>query len=277
MISAFVRRFAAFAAALILLIPFAGAEEKTVELPVIMYHHIHTESAQQNEYVISPETLRGDLEYLSELGYETVSLAQLRAYEKGEEELPERAVMITFDDGQRSFAEYALPLLEEFDMCAVISVIGYLTDTYTENGDTDVRYAYFSWQELEKMAATGRVEIAAHTYDMHKTYPRAGCRRMKGESTDAYTSALVADTEFLEERFSENLGVAPAAFTYPYGYCCTEARDILAKRGYDIQLTCAEKINRLCRADGELLDIGRFNRPQWTDREAFFKRLGIEK
>ena len=46
--------------------------------------------------------------------------------------LPEKPVMLTFDDGHYNYISYLLPLLEEYDMKAVVSVVGEFADTYTE-------------------------------------------------------------------------------------------------------------------------------------------------
>ena len=130
---------------------------ETVSLPILMYHHIRTDSGACNDYTILPETFEGDLQYLRDHGYETVSVADLLAYEAGVAELPEKPVMITFDDGQSSFAAYALPLLEKYDMCAVLAVVGVFADAYTESDDRDVTYAYLSWPELAELEQSGMV------------------------------------------------------------------------------------------------------------------------
>ena len=81
----------------------AGAEDERVSLPIVMYHHISADPARSGDYVITPATMEADLEYLRDAGYTSVSAAQLTAWSRGEARLPEKPVMITFDDAQESF------------------------------------------------------------------------------------------------------------------------------------------------------------------------------
>ena len=248
--------------------------EEGPRLPVVMYHHISRDESRCGKYVVSEKTFRGDVEYLASLGYETVSLEQLLLWKKSEAELPEKCVMITFDDGQLSFAEYALPALEERGMCAVTAIVGQYDDEYTQNGDTDVRYAYMSWEKIAETVSSGSAEAACHTYAMHSLQTRRGCARKRWEGEADYEKVLSADDDKFRERFSSFLGGEPIAFVYPYGSYCRESVDILARRGYGIQFTCEERVNLLSR-EAEVLLLGRFNRPENEDRERFFARLGI--
>ena len=94
-----------------------------VDLPILMYHHIHKSSSQWGDHVVSPQTLEGDFQYLTAQGYTAVTVADLTAYTQNGTPLPEKPIMITFDDGQLSVLEYALPLLERYDLKAVVAEI----------------------------------------------------------------------------------------------------------------------------------------------------------
>lgn len=256
------------------IIPFsAHNKDDTTALPIIMYHHISTSPKCWSDYTISPSTFEGDLEYLRLQGYTTISLKQLISYTRGECELPKKPVMITFDDGYASFATYALPLLEEYNMRAVVAIIGCAADTFTETEDHNINYSYFSWPELEKLNNSPCVELSVHTYNMHSLDTRQGCKKMKCEDLAAYTLALNRDLEKIESRFTTYIGEKPVAFAYPYGFCCKEARNILTQRDYTLLFTCEECVNKLTGAPGDLLHLGRFNRPSSINREQFFKKL----
>lgn len=254
----------------------AENEEPEVLLPILMYHHIRTDTEHCGDYTVLPETFEGDLEYLKARGYETVSLQQLLAYENGTGTLPEKPVMITFDDGQSSFMAYAVPALEKYGMCAVMMVVGKFTDVYTESGDRDVRYCYLSWPDLAELNQSPYVELAAHSYNMHSLGVRKGCAIMAGESVSAYQETLNSDLALEESRFQEHLGIQPIAFAYPYGIYCDPAREVLQQRGYQVLFTCDQHVNVLSGQDGELLCLGRFNRPYSADRASFFANMGIQ-
>lgn len=254
----------------------ASEQPETVEIPVLMYHHLRTDPAACGDYTVTPETFAGDLAYLKARGYQSVSAKQLTAFANGEGTLPEKPILITFDDGQRSFAVHALPLLEQYDMCAVLAVVGSFADTYTENGDTDPRYAYSNWAELAELQNSGRVELAVHSYDMHRLEQRRGCGKMEGESDSAYRAAFTEDLCRAESRFQEELGTVPEVFVYPYGIYNDISQSILREKGYSLLLTCDQRVNELSPSLGLPLCLGRFNRPYSAQREPFFRAMGIQ-
>ncbi|MDD6188006.1 MAG: polysaccharide deacetylase family protein [Clostridiales bacterium] len=271
------RKIAALCCAVFLLLPAAphAAAEEPVELPIIMYHHISKLSERLGDYVVSPETFENDLKYLSELGYTSISLRELIDYVDGRGTLPEKAVMITFDDGQRSFAEYALPLLEKYDMCAVAAIVGKYADDYTASGDRNPYYAYMGWPELAELANNPHVELQAHSYDMHSLDYRKGCAMMKGEAATDYEKVFSADLTLLNQRFAEYIGEVPPAFAYPFGIRCPECREILLSSGFRALFTCDEHVNSITHNPECLHELGRYNRPNSANRYSFFSKMGI--
>ncbi|MEG1789068.1 MAG: polysaccharide deacetylase family protein [Oscillospiraceae bacterium] len=257
-------------------VPASGADSGSIPLPILMYHHISEDPARLGSYVISPATFEGDLKYLKDHGYTSVSARELLAWSQGNGQLPEKPVMITFDDGQLSFGVYAVPLLEKYGMCAIMSIVGKYADIYTENHDENVNYAYFSWPALAQLVHSPAVELGAHTYDMHGLDTRRGCLINRGESESDYSAALNRDLSEIEARFGEYLDFVPSVFAYPYGLYCSEASKVLRERGYNILFTCEENVNHLCGTPDELMKLGRYCRTSSADRAAFFARMGIK-
>lgn len=253
-----------------------GSAEDGVDLPILMYHHICADKDYLGDYVVSPETFEGDLRWLSEHGYESVTGAQLSAWCAGETALPDKPVMITFDDGQESFLSYALPLLEKYDMCAVLAVVGSYADAYTAREDHHLQYSYLSWPAVAECAASGRVEIAGHSQALHSlTGGRRGCRINAAEPADEYRRMLTADTETLEAGLALYGIARPVTYAYPFGLGCPEAQEVLTQRGYTVLLTCEQRVNRLSGDSSELLYLGRYNRANSFEREYTFGVMGM--
>ena len=183
--------------------------------------------------------------------------------------------MITFDDGQRSFAEYALPLLEKYDMCAVAAIVGKYADEYTESGDRSVSYAYMGWPELAELASSPHVELQSHSYDMHSLKTRKGCAMMSDEAETDYAKTFSSDISQLNSRFTEHIGAEPLSFAYPFGIRCSVSRRLLLDSGCRAMFTCDERVNHITHDPGCLYELGRFNRPNDANRYWFFLKMGI--
>lgn len=250
----------------------AVPKESSVRLPVVMYHHICPDQSLAGPYVLPADVLEEDFEFLQRSGYTPVSVRELLAYVTTGAPLPEKPVLLTFDDGQRSFLTRALPLLERYNFPAVVNVVGAFTDLYTENGDTNDRYACLNADDLRALSQHPLVEIGCHSYGMHTLGDRRGMGRKPGESDDAYRAALTADLARFNDRTSVLIGGQPRILAYPFGIENELLRDLAAANGFDVTLTCREVVN-VVRVGGDLTELGRFNRPYGIASEQFFSKF----
>ena len=243
-----------------------------VFLPVIMYHSL-TEPG--NDYQLSPAAFAEDMAYLHDNGYESVTVAQLAAYTNGKGELPAHPILITFDDGFYNNLSAALPILEQYDMQAVVSVVGRYTDEIAPADPQVPRYSYLTWDDIRSLLDSGRVELGSHTYDLHSNDKRAGCSILLGEDEDAYALMLRQDLEHLQVRAEQETGTSPVVFAYPYGFICRESIPVLKDLGFVCTLTCREEPNYITRDPACLYALGRYHRsPEYTTEEFFTKVLG---
>lgn len=257
-----------------------AAKEGQVILPVAMYHHILTSPSRWNDYTISPDQFEEDLKYIKECGYTTVSAGELISWADEGTPLPEKPILITFDDGYESVYEYAFPLLKKYEMKAVVSIIGRYTDLFSDpNEPSHVNYAHLSWNQCREMKDSGLIEIQNHTYDMHSNTEskRYGIRINKGESEDAYKKALYEDIGGLNAQIKEELGESPFVFAYPFGALCKESKPILEELGFQMILTCEEKINVLSAEPEKPLVLKRFNRAHHYSTYDYYTKLGLAK
>ena len=246
----------------------------SVRLPVLMYHHLSENAKALGPYVITPAQFRHDLLTLRERGFETVTAAQLIAFADGKGTLPEKPVLITFDDGYESFYTYAFPILQELQMTALLSVIGTYTEQYSHSDDHNVAYAHVTWEEIAAMAQSGLVEIGNHTYDLHTLNDRKGCRIKPGEDEETYRAMLKADIQSLQDRLTALLGQAPTVFTFPYGSVCSQGCAVVEEMGFRVTLGCEEKVNTLTPGDPTCLKmLRRFNRAHGKSSESFLSPI----
>lgn len=245
---------------------------QTAAVPVLMYHSI--QSAFPNEHVLSPEDLESDLQYLKQHGYETVSAAELVAFVYEGKALPEQPVLLSFDDGFYNNYDTLLPLLEKYDFCAVVSVVGSFIETQTESDSHHTVYSYLTWEEISALSASGRVEIGNHTYNMHAyTGTRKGSARRSGESEEAYAECFRSDITKLQTLLQTQCGITPFVYAYPYGFISQESIPVLRELGFLITFSCYEYCNILTQGDPNCLyQLGRYNRPSGISTEAFMER-----
>lgn len=256
-----------------------AAEPELTPLPVVMYHQITKNSTRAGEYCVTLNELEGDLEYLKEKGYSAIDIEQLLDHIYNNEPLPEKPVMLTFDDGYETVYSYLLPLLEKHNMCAVASVVGAYADLFTQLNDHTLSYSYMNWAEIDELANGDRIEIQNHSYDLHKlnNSGRNGAKKVSGESVHEYSAFLNLDLGKMQSLTEEKTGRKPCAFTYPYGCYSKESKDILKSMGFGAALVCEARINYIDTESTDwLFRIGRFNRPHGINRAEFFASMGIE-
>lgn len=255
-------------------IPAAAPAGEVRELPVIMYHSVLRDPARTGKYIVSPERLEEDIRYLASHGYEIVTARAVIDFARGVGTLPERPVLLTFDDGYYNNLTYVLPLLQKYDCTAVIAIVGAYAQRYSDAPDPNPNYAHLRWEEIYALTLSGRVEIANHSYDMHGQTGRMGSARKRGESGAAYAEAFTADVGRLQRELAARAFVTPELFAYPFGIVDPDSRALLAKLGFAGSMTCREQVSRIVAGDPDTLwDIGRFNRAGELETEAFFSFL----
>lgn len=249
----------------------ASVPRETRVLTVLMYHSLLRDPARTGVYVLPPEELKKDILWLQANGYTVVSAAETAAFVREGGPLPEKPVILTFDDGYVNNALYALPILEETDTCAVFSVVGAFTGRFTAYGDQNPNYAHLDWAGIQALAASPRAEIGNHTYHLHDT--RLGAGQVSGESDSRYLASFSGDVEALQQALEEKCGFRPVIFTYPFGIFSEKTRPVLASLGLEISFSCREVHNTITPGEDCLFALGRYNRSGLESREAFFRRV----
>ena len=256
-----------------LLFSSAGeSKDDAVFLPVIMYHSVYDGPVQ--EYIVTPQQFENDLKWLKANGYSSVTAQQLAEYACGSGELPDKPVLITLDDGFYNNLSAVLPLLEKYDMQAIVSVVGKYTDDYAAADPHAERYSYLTWEDISELIDSGRVEIGCHTYDMHSLYSgRKGCSKLSSETEEEYAQQLQNDIGLVQAEIKEHTGILPIVFAYPFGCKSGESVPVLRRNGFLITLLCREAPNYITRSPDSLYDLFRYNRSGLYSTEEFMEKV----
>ena len=242
-------------------------ESYTANVPVLMYHHIDEEG--NDDVNISSELFEAQMAALAEEGYTAVFPDDLAAYVYEGKALPDKPVVITFDDGYLSNYEYAWPILEKYGMKATIFVIGSTIGNTEHYKDTDYPITpHFSYEQGAEMVASGVISIQSHTYDMHQwapyedsDQPRENILALEGESEEDYRSLLSADCQKIRQVIQEGMGEASVhVMAYPSGQFDTLSQVTLLENGFDITFTTQVGNNTLIKGQPQsLLGLHRYN------------------
>lgn len=247
-------------------------EKETRDLFAVMYHSVLNDPSRTGEYVITPRELESDLAYLRDKGCTAVTPEDIINFTDKGKPLPQKPVLITFDDGHLNNVTYALPLLEKYGMTAVINTVGAFTEAAERENDPNPAYAYLTRENAALAEKSGVITIGCHTYNMHSLNGRKGASRNSGESEESYCGVLSRDTD----RWTELFGEGAKVYAYPFGYMSREGFQTLQNKGFRILLTCRESPNTVSTADKDkLIIIDRYNRPGNLSSEEFFKSKGI--
>lgn len=237
----------------------SATNAKTVDVPIIMYHSL---AGNYGDTSIDATAFESDLQFLQEQGFQSVTLSQLIDFVHRGIPLPEKPIVLSFDDGYYNNYALGLPLAEKYNMPIVVSVIGKDTERWSQNPSPDLPHGHLSWTEIREMVNSGFVEIANHTWNLHKhENGRKGVLICKRENTEEYHALLQEDLGRLQLALSIYCDIIPTSFVYPFGAICPVANEILAELGFLATLSCYEGVNKLTQGDTSCLyDLCRYNR-----------------
>ncbi len=232
-------------------------------LPVLMYHHLVEDGQDCNDMTVTPSKLRSDLETILALGYTPVLPRELAAGGP----LPEKPILITFDDGYRSNYKLLYPILQKYNVKACISIIVLMPDLPADN--------FCFWSELQEMTDSGLVEIGSHSYRLHNlgedsgNYDAKGANgveRRAGESDADFKARVLDDIQLSHDRIVEKLG-GVTCFAYPFG-CSDPDAKALVDALFPVSLMTTPRCADL--ADG-LHDLPRYTVTMKTDLTKLLK------
>ncbi len=249
---------------LTLLLALAAAPVAVAEpLLALCYHDVvRTEAeALADPTAVTVDALVRQLSWLHAEGYQPVTLDQWTTARQ-RDELPERAVLLTFDDGYASFHHHVQPLLELFGFPAVLAPVTSWIEvppggSVAYGDETVARERFMTWKQIREARDSGLVEIASHSHDLHRgvignpfgnLQPAAITRGYQPDSgryeTDArYEARLRADLAASAELIEQRVGARPRTVAWPYGAHNAQAVEAARSLGFSRFLTLDERPN----------------------------------
>ncbi len=213
---------------------------------------------------IDTRDLVQQLSWIEQNGYHPVSLQQIIDARAGKTPLPDKALLLTFDDGFESMYTKVFPLLKQFNYPAVIAIVGDWIqtpqNTSVQFGDITVPRAQFvNWDQVREMMKSGLVEVASHTHSLHQgiqtnpqgnLLPAAVSRHYSPqngqyENDAAYAKRVTADLRRSAALIERETGKRPRAIVWPYGASNDFANKFAAQEGMPVSLNLEPGPNTL--------------------------------
>jgi biofilm PGA synthesis lipoprotein PgaB len=217
---------------------------KLAKVPVIMYHDIVAE--KEVFFDVTPEELEAHFQLIREQGATPISLDWLISHLRTGIPLPDKPILLSFDDGYGGHYQYVYPLLKKYEYPAVFSI--YVEKMSRKTGRTSV-----TWEQLQEMSADPLVSIVSHSVS-HPPDLRL--------LSDADLEREVKESKQILEK---NLGIPIDYFTYPEGKADDRVKEAVKKAGYRAALSMNDLDEHFAGESPDLLTIGRFGQSRTVE------------
>jgi peptidoglycan/xylan/chitin deacetylase (PgdA/CDA1 family) len=225
----------------------------SLRVPILMYHEIAPPSETSSRLAVSPDAFSIQLAHLHDEGYQTVTAGELaNALALGDGGLPDRPVVLTFDDGYADFHSQAMPLLDRHGFTATLFMTtGWVRDAKGAP-DRQPPGSMLSWAQIEEAVSAG-MEVAAHSH-MHPQLDQLPTTLVRDD--------LARGKAVLEDR----LGIPVDGLAYPFGYFDPRVREVARELGH--RYSCAVA-NTIMGREPDLLALPRLTVRQSTGMPVF--------
>jgi poly-beta-1,6-N-acetyl-D-glucosamine N-deacetylase len=207
-------------------------------VPILMYHDVLTEPEVFFDLV--PEQFEAHLKTLKENGFTAVSMDQVVDHLRTGIPLPEKPVLLTFDDGYAGHFEHVYSLLKQYQMPGLFAIFPGKVDGEVVGRST------LTWDQLKTMAADPLVTIASHSV----THP--------SDMTQMDDQAVAYELNASKQQLENELGIPIKYFVYPAGHYDARVAQAVADAGYLAALTMRLENEQFAGASESLLAIERF-------------------
>lgn len=244
------------------------------EFTAICYHDIPMVSTNDPHAVDLPAFIE-QLEYMKSHNYTFISPETIMAAKQKSVSLPEKSVLMTFDDAYISFYSNVVPVLQLYQCPALLAVCS----SWIEGQPPEEIVApLMNWKQIAELSRNPLITIASHSYDLHhavqfnpqgNTAQSATCRiydpkTMSYETDAAYRKRITDDVITGRDILKERIGKNPEIIVWPYGEFNSISRDEAEKAGFKMAFLLSDErtsTDNLMEMDRWLI----FNNPDIVD------------
>lgn len=190
-------------------------------VPVLCYHDLQPKAI--NDMVNTPKNFEEHLKWLKDHGYKSLTLDQLAAGMKRKNSLPEKAVVITFDDGYEGVYKYGYPLLKKYGFNATLFLVT------SKMGDRTPPMSHLTWTEVAEMDKSGVVQAEVHACKLHV---KLGQKLKQEETEKKPTRDIAEDLRNAKVEIQRHTGRKVDYVAWPYGDYTKDLIALALKDGF---------------------------------------------
>ena len=223
----------------------------TANVTVLTYHDV-VEQPGSDRFAVTVQQFEQQMDYLAKNGYQPISLANFYAARAGNRRLPAKSVILTFDDGLRSYEQKVVPILQKYRFPSVLSIVSVWADGASV--PEEYRNQLLGWEALRKLDRLPLVEVISHSHNLHHwelsspqgtTAPAAVTRlffrdKNRYETEAEFEQRILLDLKQAQARFRSMIGKPSFALTWPYGQYDAVTARLADAAGFKLQLTLDE-------------------------------------
>lgn len=227
----------------------ATAENNT--FVVLCYHDIPKE-VNLNDYSVDQVSFVQQIEYLQNHGYRFISLDDIIKASNNNSSLPEKSVLLTFDDAYLSFYEFVYPILKLYNYPCVLAVV----TSWIDKPPANLKEKLMNWQQIKEVSKSNLVKIASHTNNLHRAViynPQgndswAAVTRIynmsskKYETEDEFITRISEDLNLSKKILQEKIGIDTNIIVWPYGQYNQSCLEEAKKNGFNISMSLDDRL-----------------------------------
>lgn len=226
---------------------------------VLAYHDVEDGPADQRYLAVRTSALNEQISWLLHNGYHAVSVQDILDAHNGLNTLPEKAFLLSFDDGYSSFYTRVWPLLKAWNVPALWAPVGSWVDTPPQQpvdfgGLMTPRERFATWEMVQELSRSPLVETGVHTWASHygilanpqgshePAIANRGYDKLSGryESEQQFSRRVSQDVRKVTEKIKQVTGKMPRAWVWPYGAANGTSLAIAKSQGYQLAFTLNE-------------------------------------
>jgi len=206
-----------------------GADFSREKFLVLCYHDIPIKiTDSRDDYAVELENFILQIEFLKNEGFSFISINDIISAAEGKKELPEKSVLLSFDDAYETFYDNVFPVLKIYQIPAMLAVVA----AWIEKKEIpEYKKKFMSWEQIREVSDSGLVNIASHSFNMHKSvisHPLGSTsaayisriydtNKGKYENSEEYLLRISQDIRESFNILKEKTGKVPLSIVWPYG------------------------------------------------------------